>query len=420
MSFPLSIVSENDMSQVLAPEGSRPRIALYSHDTQGLGHVRRNLLLASAFRGMGCDPVILLLSGARELGAFAIPPSVDCLTLPAFGKLANGSYFPRSLSVPMEDFTSLRRTTLTATLDAFDPDVLIVDKVPLGALGELEPAIRLLRSRGKTRMVLGLREILDDSESVIREWREGEYEAVIERYFDRMWVYGDRIVFDPVAEYGFSAKTSEKVRFTGYLNVRDAEPERLICDGEPVNEVRLPEGRLVLCEVGGGQDGAELARAFASASLPPGWAGVLVTGPLMPSSERKALRALVAARKDFVLLEFVTNCCALLAKAERVIAMGGYNTICEIMAYERRALIVPRVVPRTEQLIRARRLESLGLVDVLPPQGLSAAAIARWLATDRPGIDARLIDMGGVARLPGLLEEVLALPRAKEQARAAV
>ena len=51
--------------------------------------------------------------------------------------------------------------------------------------------------------------------------------------------------------------------------------------------------------------------------------------------------------------------------------MGGYNTSCEILACGRRALIVPRIIPRREQLIRAQRLSELGAVDVLHPQALS-------------------------------------------------
>jgi predicted glycosyltransferase len=418
--MPLSLVNENGMSHVLSREGMRPRIALYSHDTQGLGHVRRNLLLASAFSRMGCDPVVLMLSGARELGAFAIPRSVDCLTLPAFAKLDNGAYSPRSLSVPMRDFTSLRRRTLTATLDAFDPNVLIVDKVPLGALGELEPALDMLRARGKARMVLGLREVLDDHETVAQEWREGRCDEAIQTYYDRVWVYGDRRVFDPVEEYGFGPAVVKKVRYSGYLNVRDAVPERLVCDGEPVEEIKLPEKRIALCQVGGGVDGLALATAFAAAPLPEGWAGVLVTGPLMAAAERKQLKRAVAGREDFLLLEFVTDACALVARAERVVAMGGYNTVCEVLAYRRRALIVPRVSPRTEQLIRAQRMQELGLLDMLHPDDLSAERIAKWLRMSRPEVNPERIDMRGVSRLPGLLEEALALPRAKEAIRAVV
>ncbi len=46
--------------------------------------------------------------------------------------------------------------------------------------------------------------------------------------------------------------------------------------------------------------------------------------------------------------------------------MGGYNTICEILTQQTPALIIPRQTPRKEQLIRAQRLKSKGLLDFIP------------------------------------------------------
>ena len=62
------------------------RVALYSHDTMGIGHMRRNLLIAQAL-AHGPQPVsILMVAGAREVSAFGLPPGVDCLTLPSLFK----------------------------------------------------------------------------------------------------------------------------------------------------------------------------------------------------------------------------------------------------------------------------------------------------------------------------------------------
>jgi len=95
-----------------------------------------------------------------------------------------------------------------------------------------------------------------------------------------------------------------------------------------------------------------------------------------------------------------------------VVAMGGYNTVCEILASGTRALVVPRAEPRREQLIRARRLSELGALDVLEPQRLTAAALSRWLAdggAERPAPRPH-IDMDGLSRIPALLDKLLATP----------
>jgi predicted glycosyltransferase len=60
--------------------------------------------------------------------------------------------------------------------------------------------------------------------------------------------------------------------------------------------------------------------------------------------------------------------------------MGGYNTFCEILSLDKPALIIPRSVPRREQIIRASRAVKLGLVSMLDPeQGVDPAIMAAAL-----------------------------------------
>jgi predicted glycosyltransferase len=384
--------------------GRGPRIALYSHDTQGLGHIRRNLLLSRVLSRDGGSPTILLLSGLREASAFEMPSGVDCLTLPSLGKGADGSYFPRSLGVTTDDLVNVRTRTITAVLQSFAPDVLIVDKAPRGVHDELLPGLRWLRASTRTRIILGLREILDDPEAVRREWSLGEYDATIRTFYDRIWVYGDPVVYDLAREYGLAPDIADLVRHTGYLNPLDADPTL----ASPARSAAASSGSpRTLCVVGGGRDGVPLAEAFLQARLPG--PGELITGPRMSGDARRAMRALADARPDIELHEFVTDPCPLLARADRVVSMGGYNTMCEIMAYGRPALVVPRIEPRTEQLIRATRLAGLGLVDVLHPDRLDSASLSDWLARDAVPVTRAgdVIDFSGVTRLPVLLEEVL-------------
>jgi predicted glycosyltransferase len=48
-----------------------------------------------------------------------------------------------------------------------------------------------------------------------------------------------------------------------------------------------------------------------------------------------------------------------------VVAMGGYNTFCEILSFDKKAIIVPRTKPRLEQFIRARAARNVGLIEML-------------------------------------------------------
>ncbi len=380
------------------------RIAFYSHDTMGLGHVRRNLLLAQTLQASALSPVTLLVAGSREAGTFAIPHGVDCLTLPAYAKNLDGEYGARHLEISVQELVRLRARTIRAALQDFAPDLLIVDNVPRGALGELDETLDALHAAG-TRIVLGIRDILDSGEAVRRQWTKEGNEAVLFKYFDGVWVYGDRRVCDPPTEYGWSASIAAKVTFTGYLDQR----RRLtsLPDAAALRrQLGIPDGVLVLGMVGGGQDGADLAEAFVRTPVPDGTVAVLVTGPFMPPEARERLRVLSRHRRDLCVLDFVAEPTMLLACADRVVSMAGYGTVSEILSFGKPALLVPRDTPRQEQLIRAERLAALGLVDCLRQSELSPGAIQRWLLAPKRGFEREVLDINGLQRIPRLVAEL--------------
>ncbi|MGD8350162.1 MAG: glycosyltransferase, partial [Gammaproteobacteria bacterium] len=83
------------------------------------------------------------------------------------------------------------------------------------------------------------------------------------------------------------------------------------------------------------------------------------------------------------ILSFDSHIELLMRKADGIVAMGGYNTFCEILTLDKPALIVPRCHPRQEQLLRAERAVKLGLASMLDPEGerdpLQMAAALRKL-----------------------------------------
>jgi predicted glycosyltransferase len=393
--------------------GRGERVALYSHDALGLGHMRRNLAIAEVLARTGSHPV-LLIAGAREATAFPMPPGVDCVALPALRKRSNGRYAPRSLDLPLESLIDLRSRTIHAALDSFAPEALIVDKVPLGLGRELEPSLKALRAAGRARLVLGLRDVLDAPATARREWRMTDCDAVVRKLYDEVWVYGDRRVYDPVAEYRFSHDVAAKVRYTGYLDRHASRRRGRTEDAESLHRMELPAGRLWLCLVGGGEDGYRLAEAFARVDFPEDASGAIVAGPFMSHPEMRELRRLAHEGGRLGLLEFVEEPGDLIDQADSVVAMAGYNTTCELLSLRKRALVVPRITTRREQLIRAERMRDLGLLEVLHPDRLSPDALTEWLlagpAADRPA--ATRIDMGGLDRIPELLDEGLLRGRA--------
>ena len=391
--------------------GRPPRIVLYSHDTLGFGHLRRNLLLAAGLRASALAPEILLVGGMREAGAFELPEGVDCITLPAYAKGGDGQYRPRDLGQDLAPLTALRSAAIKATVKAFAPDLMIVDNVPRGALYELDATLEALRKRGGTRLVLGLRDVIDQPAVVRRQWlRQRNFEAV-RRFYDAIWIYGDPSLYDLTEECGLGGAFGGRERFVGYLDPR----ARLASPLAAAERDGVLAGRrepYVLCAVGGGRDGAAVCEAFARAPLPKGHRGILVTGTQMPGPLRERVGALAAARADLDVVPFVREPIALMAGAARIVAMGGYNTVCEILALRRPALVVPRARPRAEQALRAERLAARGLVSTLHPDALTPAALGAWLAAEAPtprGDAPDMVpDMGGVERVRALAEQMLA------------
>ncbi|MFE5292193.1 glycosyltransferase family protein [Isoptericola sp. NPDC056618] len=391
------------MRQISAVEPELParrRVAFYSHDTQGLGHVRRTSLLARAVADADPDVDVLLLSGAREATSLPLPERTEVVTLPRVGKDPDLGYGPRAWGGTLDDVVRVRAGVLDGALAAFRPDVLVVDKVPLGVGGELLLALRRLRAEGGTACVLGLRDVLDTPEVAVREWHEQRSTSVVERFFDEVWVYGDAHVYDPLAEYALPDHIAARTVFTGYLGRGRASLAEPVREGAPY----------VLCLVGGGQDGASLAEAFAAAPLPVGHRGVLVTGPYLPETTRDRLHAVAAGRDDLEVHAFVRDVVPLVEGAAAVVTMGGYNSVCELLASGRPGLVVPRTHPRAEQLVRARRLADLGLLDVLVG-AITPERVAAWLARTaaddaarRPEVD---VDLDGLSRVPELVDALV-------------
>lgn len=394
---------------VRSPINPHPlKIALYSHDTMGLGHKRRNLLIAQTLARSLPQASILLISGMEEGRSLNLPANVDYLSLPALQKESDGQYQPRRLEVSLQELIAIRSQVIQAAIATFAPDIFVVDNVPRGALRELNPTLKQLSKLGQTRCVLGLRDILDDPEVIQREWGLARNEKAILKYYHAVWVYGDPEVFDPIQEYCLSPKVAAKVRYAGYFDQRHRlkyvdSTENVL---EPLN---LPPGKLALCLVGGGQDGGHLGEMFAQATLPPEMNGVILTGPFMPAHIREQLFNYVQNQPRLRVLEYLPEPTQLLNQADYVVSMGGYNTTCELLSFNKRSLIVPRVTPRLEQWIRAQRLQARGWIDVLHPDHLTPQAITNWLTQCQyPSSKMRSpIDLNGLNRLPELVMEVL-------------
>ena len=333
------------------------RVMLYSHDTFGLGHLRRSRALATALTAGDDEASAIILTGSPVAGRFTFPERVDHIRLPGVTKLPDGSYISSTLGLDIDATTNLRAGLIASAVERYNPDLLIVDKEPTGFRGELLPTLEWLQARGDCSIVLGLRDVLDEPDVLAAEWaRKGAVEAA-EAYYDEFWVYGTQDFYDPTKGLPFSEATRARMHYTGYLR-------REVTDAADV-----PDEPYVLITPGGGGDGAAMVSLVLDAyeadpTLEP--KAMLVYGPFLSGDTRDALDARVARLNGRVVATgFDSRIEALFAGAQGVVCMGGYNTFCEVLSFDQRAVIVPRTVPRLEQWIRANRAEELGLVQML-------------------------------------------------------
>jgi predicted glycosyltransferase len=338
---------------------------MYSHDTFGLGHIRRTRAIANALVGAQDNVSVLIISGSPLAGSFNFAPGIDFVHVPSVTKAETGQYASATLRLDLAEVVALRSAIIRETASVFRPDIFVADKEPTGFHGELLPTLDLLAAIG-ARRVLGIRDVLDDPQTLRTEWAEkGAIRALVDRY-DDVLVYGPEEFYAPLEGIPLPATIADKITYTGYLR-------RTVPSGPPaMTYPKLTRGPFILVTTGGGGDGAGLVELAISAyecgadiPLP----ALIVLGPFLSRTQRRAFHSRIDRLPNVEAIEFDPRIERLMARASAIVAMGGYNTFCEILSFDKPALIVPRAKPRLEQTIRARRAAELGLVRVFGETG---------------------------------------------------
>jgi predicted glycosyltransferase len=384
---------------------SPTRLLIYSHDSFGLGHLRRCRAIAHHLVDTFKNLSVLILSGSPIIGSFDFKARVDFVRVPGVIKLRNGEYQPLHLHIDIEQTLAVRSSIIQHTAETFDPHLFLVDKEPLGLRGEVRDTLLLLKERG-THLVLGLRDVMDEPASLLSEWRRKNVFPALHDLYDEIWVYGLPAIFNPLTELPGMLPLEGKVTFTGYL--RRTLPAGPTSRGD----YELPDEPYILVTTGGGGDGEELIDWVISAyETDPGipYPALLVFGPFMTLERRLEFQDRVARLHRLHAITFDASFEYLLERAVGVVAMGGYNTFCEILSFGKPALIVPRTKPRQEQFLRAERAEQLGLVRMLPddgsrPPALMAAQLRALPSWPAPSAERTAAFLTGLERIAELTE----------------
>jgi predicted glycosyltransferase len=283
--------------------------------------------------------------------------------------------------------------------------------------GELRLALEMAREKlPGTRVVLGLRDVLDEPDVVRATWRaQGVYPLMATAY-DQVIVYGCRELFDAASEYDIPDAVARRVQYSGYI-AKDRDMEHSVDGRETWTQARRAGDRRILVMGGGGGDAAPMLRAAIQAweSLRYLLSGeaLIVAGPLMAPADRDEVERLASTVAGVQVIGSSTTMLSLVAAADLVVSMGGYNSVVEAIAGRKPLVICPRTAPRREQLMRAELMAGLGLAQVARLDGegdvaarIADAMVAALKAGPPPAAAWRAIDLRGTERVADLLLEM--------------
>ncbi len=388
------------------------RLLVYSHDTFGLGNIRRMLAICSHLHAAIPDLSVLVVSGSPMLHSFRVMDGIDYIKLPCLKRTESGELGVRFLDLGVEQVVRLRRELILSVVITFQPDVVLVDKKPDGLAGELEPSLRYIKCNlPETRISLVLRDILDSAATTIPAWTSRGCYSTLQWYYDDVLVLGSREIFDVCEEYRFPELLREKVRFCGYVARQTPARSR----DEMRRQLGVAEDEeLVLVTTGGGEDGFHILEASVEAlktlSDKRNVRALIVAGPELAPCKAKLIREAVQSCSSLCVVEFIDDMMSHMNAADVVVSMAGYNTICELLTLGKRSIVVPRVTPVEEQKIRAQRMAKIPYFKTILPDALTPALLAyalrEQLQAAKNGVPLdNPVDLGALPRITAMLTE---------------
>ncbi|MDJ0619790.1 MAG: glycosyltransferase [Calothrix sp. MO_192.B10] len=396
------------------------RLLVYSHDAYGLGNIRRMLAICEHLLGEIEDLSILLVSGSPMLQGFRLPKGLDYIKLPCLNRGEAGKVVVKYLDTDVTETVKLRSDLILSAIANYKPDLVMVDKKPYGLQDELKASLNYIKHNlPQTKLVLLLRDILDTPQKTIMEWQDRHYYEAIEKFYDLLLIVGMPEVFDFCKKYHFSPNIAQKIHYCGYIR-RQPRTNNI---NEIHQELKLsPEEKLVLITPGGGQDGYHLLNTYldALALLPQEHElkSLVLCGPEMSTPRKQALFQKAEKYPQVQMKEFTDDLMSYIVASDTIISMAGYNTVCEILSAAKPALIVPRVQPSQEQLLRAARMNRLGLFQVIHPHNLTPEllmdSLLNLLSTDElaPSIQ---LDMNALPRISHYINRLFSIKESESK-----
>ncbi len=350
---------------------------MYSHDTLGLGHIQRNLKIARGLKAAYADVEIKLVTGSTLTTSLIAPPNFSCVELPPVRKIGAEQYESQRPGKSFKQIINNRKEIIIDTLKDFDPHIFIVDHSPIGMKGELLPALKLIKeNKSDITTILGLRDIIDDPSFVIPLWERKQIFEALQAFYTSIIIYGNPKFFDVISKYKFPSDIKEKTSYAGYI----IDNENRTSNNRQSGNVKT-ERKSVLVTIGGGEwAGADIIgnmlKLLKNFKNEITFDCVIITGPFFPD-ELWNKYSDMAKDLPVKIEKFVPDLRPFLDRCDLVVSTAGYNTVTDVISRGKKALFIPRIKFRNEQLLRARRLAELGIAEFLHPDDVSPESLLK-------------------------------------------
>ena len=283
----------------LAPDPRR--ILVYTHNSIGLGHAVRTMAVIDGMRALLPDTDFLVLSGGSAPSIF-LAEGIETVKLPGVRHdldAPNQPYRPRYLrSLDRDAVFAWRGRLIQECLDAFAPDVVMVEHALAGLRGEALPLLARARRHDPAGHVLVhvSRGIYRDAPMLlapVARYPGLQSEMAVTELYDAFYVLEDRAVVNVNREFfGDVAALEPRIHYLGRIAARNAEELR---GGQRVAEMCL--GRpLVLVSLGrhGGvlELHASLLEALGRVPASLACEALVVLDPYLSKEQASAIQAL--------------------------------------------------------------------------------------------------------------------------------
>jgi predicted glycosyltransferase len=348
---------------------------------------------------------VILLNGGPFPQGVARPKSIEIIDLPALGLEMDGTLVSRENEQTPAALRNQRRTLILETFRRVRPQVLLIELFPFGRkkfanelLPLLEEANRMGREAPLT--LCSLRDILVEQRKD-QHAHETRASLIVNHYFDAVLVHADPGFIQLEETFHPQAPLTTPVHYSGFVFAE-----------KPSAVTPVEKSEHVLVSVGG-IAGAGLFRAAAAAQkiLWEKFAArmKIVAGPFLPEADWQALQRAASEQEGLEVHRAVPDLCAEMRAARVSVSQCGYNTTMDLLRANGPALVVPFMIEgEDEQMNRARRLESLGLLRVLDPKHADASTLSeeiQKLFDFKPNASA--FDLNGAQNTVSLVEKLL-------------